>query len=647
MITTYFTKSLTKALKKYTQLACNVDGESNIYITNGYFGVKLTNDEYNLFVKPVSMREPGNWCIDQNGTQLPKELDIIFAFKRADEDAIYKVEKSPLVFEIPRTRKTDKYSAYYSVEGNFPMAFNPLYSDIIPAGLECKGKDSLSPLVTYNMSGEAIALVCPCKIESETVTRCIRAWFIDSTKESVIAEETTGGRKAKEDKSQSVDSVADEPQNVEPIADNTQENNQEQATATEDPKNAFPRYNLRAFRRPRNQEERLEARKPWLAGYKVEENASADCVIATRESGGKYYLVIFDGTAANPCANYTYRTSEARQREIDRHIKNRSDRMRAKEARKQAKNAKGAYVIDESKPHFKPGDLCTMKYYDDDPWEHTATIRIIKRTACFVTFAHVYGEKEEKPQRVKVSVDQNGEYLSFGSFYYFRADTIEREQESEPAEETAITESENPETGREYIESVAASHPIQKGEPVVTIHWSECPAFQSWKENELKLSVPAADIIFKHFDKRPTDGWCYYKTKYTIDYIQDGEAGNFTDRYDLGDGIGGLIEEVRICRPGLASFLEGFIPSVKVTVAPWATEAIKAIVEQNRAKREDMLDLVELLTDEQLISAVFKTDPANPNVARFFLQQLAKRDEKKALEVFRAWNSGSGVEGLI
>lgn len=392
-----------------------------------------------------------------------------------------------------------------------------------------------------------------------------------------------------------------------------------------------------AMRRPKNKEERLEARKPWLAGYKVEENASADCVIATREISGKYCLLIFDGSAAKPCYNYGYSSAEARQREIDLHIKNRSDRIQAKEARKQAKNSKGSYVIDESKPHFKPGDLCSMKYYNDDPWEHTATIRIIKRTACFVTFAHVYGNSDEKPQRAKVSVDQNGEYLSFGSFYYFRAGTIKREHESAPAEEPAVTESANPETGREYIENVAVSHPIREGEPVVTIHWSECPAFQSWKENELKLSVAAADIIFKHFDKRPTDGWCYYKTKFTVDYAIDGVPGSFTDRYDLGDDIGGLIADIRKYKPELADHLSGPASGIRVTLAPWAAGAIKAIVEQNRAKREDMLGLVELLTDEQLISAVFDTDSANPNVARFFLQQLAKRDEKKALEVFKAW----------
>lgn len=399
------------------------------------------------------------------------------------------------------------------------------------------------------------------------------------------------------------------------------------------------------MRRPKNKEERLKARQSYLSGYDVAECAFADCVIATRESNGKYYLMIFDGSAARPCINYSFRSAETRQREIDKHVKNRSERIQAKETRKQIKNARGAYIIDQSKPHFKPGDLCSMKYYNDDPWEHTATIRIIKRTACFVTFAHVYGEKEEKPQRVKVSVDQNGEYLSFGSFYYFRANTIETEAESDPAEETAITESTNNEieSGRAYIESISNSHPIQNGDPVVTIHWSECPAFQSWKENELKLSVAAADIILKHFDKRPTDGWCYYKTKFTVDYVIDGTPGNFTDRYDLGDDIGGLIADIRRYKPELADFLSSPKSDIRVTLAPWATGAIKAIVERNRAKRKDMLDMVELLTDEQLISAVFNTNPSNPDVARFFLQQLAQRDEKKALEVYRAWRDGRTI----
>lgn len=407
--------------------------------------------------------------------------------------------------------------------------------------------------------------------------------------------------------------------------------------------------NKNIMHRPKNKEERLEVRQFYLSGYDVEECTFADCVIATSESGGKYYLMIFDGTAARPCINYSFRTAEARQREIDKHVKNRSERIQAKEARKQAKSEKGAYVIDESKPHFKPGDLCSMKYYSDDPWEHTATIRIIKRTACFVTFAHVYGEKEDKPQRVKVSVDQNGEYLSFGGFYYFRANTIESKPESAHSAETdiAVPTNNEVESGREYIESIAASHPIQNGEPVVTIHWSECPAFSSWKENELKLSVAAADIILKHFDRRPKDGWCYYKTKFTVDYVIDGVPGSFTDRYDLGDDIGGLIADIRRYKPELADLLSGTVSAIRVTLAPWATEAITAIVEQNRAKREDMLDMVGMLTDEQLISAVFNTNPSNPDVARFFLQQLAQRDEKKALEVFRAWISGSGIGGLI
>jgi len=183
---------------------------------------------------------------------------------------------------------------------------------------------------------------------------------------------------------------------------------------------------------PKSKEERLKLREFYLNGYTAVENTDADCVIATAEEGGRYLLRIFDGTAAYPCVNCYYRTAEQRQREIDRHLKNRMESIKFKEAKKQAKNAAGAYVVDESKPHFEAGRKYFMTWYGDDPYEHTSTIRIIKRTACFVTLAHVYGDREDDPRRVKVSVDQNGEYLSYGSFYYFRASSCVRQ---EPAEE--------------------------------------------------------------------------------------------------------------------------------------------------------------------------------------------------------------------
>ena len=102
--------------------------------------------------------------------------------------------------------------------------------------------------------------------------------------------------------------------------------------------------------------------------------------------------------------------------------------------------------------------------------------------------------------------------------------------------------------GRHYINDVAREHPIREGEPVVTIRWSEHPAFYSWEEDELKLSVAAAEIILKHFDEEvhADQESGYDKTKFSIAYVnEDGEQDTYEGRYDLGDNDGGMIEHIR------------------------------------------------------------------------------------------------------
>lgn len=101
--------------------------------------------------------------------------------------------------------------------------------------------------------------------------------------------------------------------------------------------------------------------------------------------------------------------------------------------------------------------------------------------------------------------------------------------------------------GRRYIEDVAKEWPIKDGEPVVTIEWSEHPAFYSWDDGELKLSVAAAEIILGHYDdeKAKEDGG-YFKTKFIINWTDaNGEPSTYEGRYDLGDGEGGLIALIR------------------------------------------------------------------------------------------------------
>lgn len=109
--------------------------------------------------------------------------------------------------------------------------------------------------------------------------------------------------------------------------------------------------------------------------------------------------------------------------------------------------------------------------------------------------------------------------------------------------------------GRVYIQQIASRYPIKEGRPVVTIEWSEHPAFYSFEDGELKLSIDAAEIILTHFDT-PRQG--YDKTKFSIEC----KDFTYTGRYDLGDGDGGLIAHIRACgNDDAAEYLESFICS--------------------------------------------------------------------------------------
>lgn len=250
---------------------------------------------------------------------------------------------------------------------------------------------------------------------------------------------------------------------------------------------------------------------------------------------------------------------------------------------------------------------------------------------------------------------------------------ISAEKEQEQKEREAVLAMRN--AGRVYIEEVAAAHPIKDSAPVVTIQWSEHPAFYSWDESELKLSVAAAEIVLKHYDElraehnAATQSGGYNKTSFLIEYTdQNGETSTYEGRYDLGDNDGGLIAHIRAFAEtyrdkrlpyhseedaaqisALADLLEEHTAAgrvVSVTVAPWVEEAVKARQEAARVRMKETLETLEMLTDEQLTAAVLISPRDNPDVARFFLQELSRRDAKKALAVLRVWKEGLGPEDI-
>lgn len=225
--------------------------------------------------------------------------------------------------------------------------------------------------------------------------------------------------------------------------------------------------------------------------------------------------------------------------------------------------------------------------------------------------------------------------------------------------------------GRRYIESVAQAHPIVTGAPVVTICWSEHPAFYSWSEEDpLQLSVAAAEIVLKHYDEQRAaenaadDCGGYDKTSFSIEYAgEDGKPCSYEGRYDLGDDEGGLIAHIRNFgasgygltaeeRAEYAAFadmLEEHTAGgrvVKIELAPWVAEYQQRKAEQDRAEMQEILDEVETWDADQLETAVMLTDPASEEqhaVAGFFLRQLQKIDPVRARRTFMRWINGGAA----
>lgn len=119
----------------------------------------------------------------------------------------------------------------------------------------------------------------------------------------------------------------------------------------------------------------------------------------------------------------------------------------------------------------------------------------------------------------------------------------ELKEEQERAERAAVRRSR-----RGMIEEEQAAHPIEEGAPSVLIRWSEHPAFYSWPDDTLRLSVKAAEDVLRALDDEETekkDG--YFKTRFCITGTdpETGEPINYEGRYDLGDGDGGLLAHIR------------------------------------------------------------------------------------------------------
>ncbi len=426
------------------------------------------------------------------------------------------------------------------------------------------------------------------------------------------------------------------------------------------------------YNRLNTKEERLAARAAALVGYTVTEYPDADCVVGIDDSNARPIVKIYDGTAGKPTHFYSFRSRVELDKYVAEHVESRRARLAAADERKKAAKAAGKYQPDMSKPYFEVGREYAYSWgYDGEDYCHI--IRVVSRTACFVSYVDVYANREDdEVKRCKVSADENGEYLNAErGFYHFRANkalpTAEEREAMEAerrAEEEAEAERRAAEVkrqiaeGREYILNVAAAYPVAVGEPVVNIGFSENPAFYSFMHNseQLALSVRAANIILAHFDEQvAAENRGYDKTDFSIEYTDDnGEICTYEGRYDLGDNDGGLIEHIRAFgRYGaehgeaegkeimrFADMLESYTGKaviVNAEFAPYLPELAGKITaareEQERREWEELSETIKLLPTEYIKDlARDHAEKNEPELARYWLMELARRDKRLAID---------------
>ena len=136
----------------------------------------------------------------------------------------------------------------------------------------------------------------------------------------------------------------------------------------------------------------------------------------------------------------------------------------------------------------------------------------------------------------------------------------EQEEKTEPAKEPQQEEkagaeepaADTPEAGKAATEEPAKEDaqaeqpeddfptPDPNAEPTVTILWSEHSRFHDGET----MSLSEANAAIGSLDEATVAEDGYYKTKFRIDFVMDGQPDYYVGRQDLGDGDGTLIEHI-------------------------------------------------------------------------------------------------------
>lgn len=120
-----------------------------------------------------------------------------------------------------------------------------------------------------------------------------------------------------------------------------------------------------------------------------------------------------------------------------------------------------------------------------------------------------------------------------------KADAAEPAKDTPKAEKAATEEPTKEDAQTEQPEDNFPP-PDPNAEPTVTIIWSEHSRFHDGET----MSLSEANALIESLDRATVSEDGYYKTKFRIDFVMNGQPNDYIGRQDLGDGDGTLIEHI-------------------------------------------------------------------------------------------------------
>ena len=131
------------------------------------------------------------------------------------------------------------------------------------------------------------------------------------------------------------------------------------------------------------------------------------------------------------------------------------------------------------------------------------------------------------------------------------------------------------------------------------------------------MSLSEANALIGSLDEATVSEDGYYKTKFRIDFVMDGQPDNYIGRQDLGDGDGTLIEHIE----GYHAYYENNADWDNYVLQGGGTEALEA----DKAQREMLLH--EFVPYLKLHNNLSKMEQAATKAQNFLLENPLKTAE--------------------